>query len=117
MVYTGLRMKGCRRIVEIAAPLLLFAGTAPVHAQMPPPDRTDSVIDEVAAFERDVADAATTQRLTRKDSTYLRSRARAIRSFFNKVSKDGVSLAEAQLLRDRINFLRTRYGVTERPDF
>ena len=93
------------------AAVLLFFVAPPALAQMLPPDRTDAVVDEVAAFERDVDDAATTEQLSRKDANYLRGRARVIRSFFNKISKDGVSLAEAQMMRDRIGYLRTRYSL------
>jgi hypothetical protein len=89
----------------------LAAGGAPGAALAQGLDRTDSLVDEVAAFERDVADGIATEALSRKDGTYLRGRARAIRTFFNKISRDGVSLAEAQLVRDRITYLRTRYGV------
>jgi len=103
-------MKRRNQMLSFSA-LVLFCLATPSHAQMLSPDRTDAVVDEVAAFERDVDDAATTEQLSRKDASYLRGRARAIRSFFNKISKDGLSLAEAQLMRDRIGYLRTRYSL------
>jgi hypothetical protein len=102
-------MKRRQQMLLLAAPLLCVV--SPAYAQMLSPDRTDTIVDDVAAFERDINHASSAAQLTRKDANYLRSRSRAIRSFFNKVSRDGLSLAEAQLVRERITYLRTRYHL------
>jgi hypothetical protein len=114
MVYENAMTKHRKAMFGLAAPLMLCLG-APAHAQVLSPDEASATANEMTVFERDVEEAATAQRITGADAAYLRGRAGAIRSFFEKISKDGLSAMEAETLRDRINYLRTRYNLQAKP--